>query len=242
MQAMRSLWFVAGAAALLACSGPTDPGGPFNGVWRLDSATVPPPRVLTMTLTQHGLAVTGTGSAMGVDQPIPVTVTGTADSAGAAGSPTVRLHLVFDLGYQLTADITGMLTDGDRLEGTAVYTGLTSVPDTGVVLFFRTPPGSTLTTGLEGTVTRGPITPVCQVGVPCDAPFSASFLVWQGTRLIARFQSDTAGRYLVLLAPGDYALVPDSSAPIWPKGQSRAATVGAFGLTHLDLVFDTGIR
>ena len=30
-------------------------------------------------------------------------------------------------------------------------------------------------TGLEGMVRRGPIQPVCRVGEPCDAPFSAAF-------------------------------------------------------------------
>ncbi len=237
-----ALVVVSGVALLLACSGLTDPGGPFSGAWRLDSATVPPLRVTTMILTQHGATVTGTGSAMGVDAPISITISGTADSAGAAGSPTVRLHLVVALGYQLTADITGTLTARDRLEGTALVTGLTGVPDSGVVSFFRIPPGSTLTTGLEGTVSRGPITPVCQVGIPCDAPFSAGFEVWQGTRLVTWFQSDSAGRYLVLLAPGDYTVALDSAAPIWPKGQTRAASVGPLGLTHLDLEFDTGIR
>ena len=98
------------------------------------------------------------------------------------------------------------------------------------------------TTGLVGTVRRGPITPVCQVGVPCDAPFSAGFEVLLGQIAVARFQSDSAGRYQVLLAPGTYVVVPDSSAPIFPKGQTRQVNVGPVGLTQLDLEFDTGIR
>ena len=98
------------------------------------------------------------------------------------------------------------------------------------------------TTGLEGTVRRGPVTPVCRVGVPCDAPFAASFSVMQVQRVVARFQSDSIGRYRVLLAPGVYDIVPDSTAPVFPRGQKRVATVGPSGLTHLDLEFDTGIR
>ncbi len=31
--------------------------------------------------------------------------------------------------------------------------------------------------GIDGTVLRGPIQPVCTVGVPCDAPFAALFHV-----------------------------------------------------------------
>src|SRR3954469_24089079 len=41
-----------------------------------------------------------------------------------------------------------------------------------------------LTTGLTGTVTRGPITPVCRPDVPCDAPMQASFDVRRGGRTV----------------------------------------------------------
>lgn len=98
------------------------------------------------------------------------------------------------------------------------------------------------TTGLEGTVRRGPVTPVCQVGVPCDAPFSATFDVLISQRIVASFRSDSAGHYSVRLAPGVYAISPDSAAAVWPKGQTRQATVGPMGVTQLDLEFDTGIR
>ena len=104
----------------------------------------------------------------------------------------------------------------------------------------RVPPGDS--TGLVGTVTRGPVTPVCRVGVPCSAPFSAAFSVSQGQQVVARFQSDSAGHYQVLLAPGSYTITPDSGAPVFPRSQAKAATVGSSELTHLDLQFDTGIR
>ena len=35
-------------------------------------------------------------------------------------------------------------------------------------------PLSSLTTGLTGTVVRGPVAPVCQTGESCDAPFSVA--------------------------------------------------------------------
>ncbi len=97
-------------------------------------------------------------------------------------------------------------------------------------------------TGLEGTVLRGPIQPVCRVGQPCDAPFSAGFQVWQQQRLVAQFRSDSAGHYRVLLSPGAYTVLADSGAAIWPRGQSRMVTVGPTGFTYEDLTFDTGIR
>ena len=97
-------------------------------------------------------------------------------------------------------------------------------------------------TGLEGMVRRGPIQPVCRVGEPCDAPFSAAFQVWQQQQLVTKFRSDSTGHYRVLLAPGAYTIVADSGAPIWPARQAHDVTVGSVGLTHLDLDFDTGIR
>jgi hypothetical protein len=97
-------------------------------------------------------------------------------------------------------------------------------------------------TGLEGMVRRGPIQPVCRVGEPCDAPFSAAFQVWQQQHLVTKFQSDSIGHYRVLLAPGAYTIVADSGAPIWPPRQAHDVTVGSVGLTSLDLDFDTGIR
>lgn len=97
-------------------------------------------------------------------------------------------------------------------------------------------------TGLEGTVFRGPIQPVCQTGTSCDAPFSAGFQVLQGGRSVAQFHSDSAGHYKVPLPPGQYTVIADSGAPVFPQGQPQDATVGATGFTSLDLHFDTGIR
>jgi len=103
--------------------------------------------------------------------------------------------------------------------------------------------GLTPSTGLEGVVRRGPIQPVCWPDAACDAPFSARFDVRSGDRHIAQFYSDSAGHFEVRLTPGEYLVVPDSSAPLlgvlW---QSRVVVVGATGLTHVELAFDTGIR
>lgn len=75
-----------------------------------------------------------------------------------------------------------------------------------------------------------------------SAPFSASFDVRQGERVVARFQSDAAGRFLVPLAPGTYTVVPDASAPLLARSQVHEVTVGPSGLTHVEWDFDTGIR
>src|ERR1043165_9998781 len=100
-----------------------------------------------------------------------------------------------------------------------------------------------LTTGLSGTVERGPIAPVCQTGVPCTAGFSASFDVRQGSRRVATFASDPVGRFTVLLGPGKYTIVPSSSAPLMnPTAQTRDVEVLRTGITAVHLSFDTGIR
>ena len=98
-------------------------------------------------------------------------------------------------------------------------------------------------TGLVGTVVRGPVQPVCQVNVPCDAPFSASFTVRQGDRVVATFHSDSLGHFDVRLAGGTYVVVPSSDAPIIsPTAQAKDVVVGPIGLTTVLLHFDTGIR
>ena len=105
------------------------------------------------------------------------------------------------------------------------------------------PASSTPTTGLTGVVVRGPITPVCRIDIPCDAPFSAGFSVQQNGRRIGQFRSDTEGRFTVWLSHGAYTVVPDADAPLMaPTFQARSVEVGGTGLTIVRLEFDTGIR
>lgn len=100
------------------------------------------------------------------------------------------------------------------------------------------------TSGLTGVVMRGPVTPVCRVDVPCDAPFSATFNVERSGRRITQFQSDAAGQFTVLLPPGTYTVVANTDAPIIsPSLQAKSVTVADNGmLTVVRLMFDTGIR
>lgn len=102
--------------------------------------------------------------------------------------------------------------------------------------------GGSVSTGLEGIASRSPTRPVCQINEPCSAPFSARFEVRQGERVVARFESDAAGHFMVHLAPGTYTVVPDESAPLLARSQGHEVTVGPSGLTRVELDFDTGIR
>lgn len=101
----------------------------------------------------------------------------------------------------------------------------------------------TPTTGLTGIVVRGPITPVCQLDVACDAPFSAAFTVERNGTSVARFRSDSDGRFTVPLSPGVYRVIPGADAPlVAPQSQVKTVEVGDVGLTSVRLQFDTGIR
>lgn len=112
-----------------------------------------------------------------------------------------------------------------------------------ITLGCHSPSAPTLTTGLTGTVLRGPITPVCQIQVPCDAPFSADFAVEQNGNVVSRFRSDQDGRFTVMLEPGAYRVVPAANAPIiFPASQAKTVNVLTGAFTEIRLTFDTGIR
>lgn len=113
----------------------------------------------------------------------------------------------------------------------------------GTAALVSTAPDNVASTGLAGTVMRGPVTPVCRVDVPCEAPFSASFDVRRDGVRVAGFQSDQEGKFTVMLAPGTYDVVPAANAPLMnPSLQAKTVTVDRAGLTEVHLLFDTGIR
>lgn len=99
------------------------------------------------------------------------------------------------------------------------------------------------TVRVDGHVVRGPIQPVCQVSLVCDAPFSAGFAVYQNQRIVLLFHSDADGRFRIQLAPGLYMVVPDADAPIFqPAQQAKTLMVPNAAPTAVEWSFDTGIR
>ncbi len=124
--------------------------------------------------------------------------------------------------------------------GWAVLLSVASACSGGGTLPVQPGTGGLDKTGLEGTARRGPVQPVCRVGEACDAPLQAGFTLQQDGRVVASFASDSTGHFLVYAAPGTYFVVPDE--PIGLSPQTPEVTVEAGGLTHLDLMFDTGIR
>lgn len=100
-------------------------------------------------------------------------------------------------------------------------------------------------TGIRGQVLRGPIYPGPEIeGVINEEPFSSMFTVLDSAgNEVAQFESDENGNFEVALAPGDYTIVPDESAPIlFPEQQATPVTVPEDGYVDVVFSFDTGIR
>jgi hypothetical protein len=123
---------------MLACHGSTEPPPlqPLDGTWKLDSASPGvPPR--TMTLSQRGGTITGTGSAMGVDVPIPINVAGAYSESTHVSPPLISLIFTYENGGGMTAQYSGTLQGSNRIVGSVVYYGITSVPQPGTLSFTR---------------------------------------------------------------------------------------------------------
>jgi hypothetical protein len=96
------------------------------------------------------------------------------------------------------------------------------------------------TSGAYGTVTRGPTTPVCHVGTPCNAPARQTLIQFTRAGKTTRTTTNGDGQYRVRLKPGRYVV----SKPDWGPGSIRPERIlvleGRFA--HVNLFIDTGIR
>jgi hypothetical protein len=100
-----------------------------------------------------------------------------------------------------------------------------------------------IVSGLHGVVTRGPTTPVCQVGKPCSAPAVGAVLLFSRSgKVVARVRAGAGGRYAVHLRSGYYAVrvspTPKARADLRPLQVRVRARV----FRRLDFEIDTGIR
>jgi hypothetical protein len=107
------------------------------------------------------------------------------------------------------------------------------------VLLVAAPAAVATSSGLRGVVERGPITPVCRVGLPCSAPAKDVKLTFTRVGKAWRTTTDDRGRYRITLKPGTYTVRISTQLPgttswkvVVPKG--RVAV-------H-DFHVDTGIR
>ncbi len=90
---------------------------------------------------------------------------------------------------------------------------------------------------------RGPITPVCKVGVPCNGPAAGvGIVVRRGGAVVARATTGKTGRARVLLRPGRYAVSASYGAAMHARLQSASVTIVAGRTKLVRFSFDTGIR
>jgi hypothetical protein len=93
--------------------------------------------------------------------------------------------------------------------------------------------------GLRGTARRGPITPVCSTGRPCDGPAKHTAIVFVRNGVSRRATTDVNGHYRISLPPGAYAVrIPTGRFGFAPK----TAVVPEGRVAVRNFSIDTGIR
>lgn len=98
-----------------------------------------------------------------------------------------------------------------------------------------------LRSGLTGVVMRGPITPVCQEGVPCEAPARVTLVFSRPGHQAARVRTCADGSYRIRLLPGRYAV--RTTEPAFERRVEPArVTVLRGRFARADFRIETGIR
>jgi hypothetical protein len=98
--------------------------------------------------------------------------------------------------------------------------------------------------GIAGTITEGPITPVCRNDVPCDRPLVATLIATDAHGIeVARATSSADGSYRLGLQPGTYTVIPQKARPgPLPAVQALQVTVPEDAYPTVNISYDTGIR
>ena len=94
---------------------------------------------------------------------------------------------------------------------------------------------------LHGTVVRGPTTPVCRVGVPCDGPAPNVTLIFTRAGVAKTTRTDQQGTYRIELLAGTYT-VRTSSKPFGQTPRPANVKVRSNHSDKIDFAIDTGIR
>jgi hypothetical protein len=98
---------------------------------------------------------------------------------------------------------------------------------------------ATLLSGLYGVVTRGPTKPVCQVQMPCTAPYGHATLVFSRSAVTKKVTTDATGKYRIALPAGRWSLRIQSSRFGWTP---RTVLVPSGRYARMNVDVDTGIR
>ena len=104
--------------------------------------------------------------------------------------------------------------------------------------------GAGVGSGLYGIVRKGPVTPVCQVGVPCNKPVAGVVLTFVGQSGSQwRATSKANGNYRLALQPGTYRVrVGSASAGRFGSSVKPALVTVTGKFSHQNFLIDTGIR
>lgn len=108
------------------------------------------------------------------------------------------------------------------------------------------PTGGVTSSGVQGQVTRGPLSPVVQNGVTNSAPLANAVITVRGLdgQEVGRASSDGSGNYRIGVSPGNYQVVglaPNGNQfPAPPAPLNVTVTANQFSTVNLE--FDTGIR
>jgi hypothetical protein len=101
-----------------------------------------------------------------------------------------------------------------------------------------------LVSGLHGTVTRGPVTPVCRQGQPCRGPVQVTLLFRRTgpTPHTYRARSTATGVYRIALPAGYYTVTTAEKIGIGRNIRPQRVHVRAGHQDLLNFAIDTGIR
>lgn len=106
-------------------------------------------------------------------------------------------------------------------------------------------PTPTPNSGIEGTVTEGPMCPGPeQIGNnTCpDKPYQTTITVLGANKKeIAQIQTDANGQFKIALEPGTYVLQPAPGKPLPRAGDQTVEVIGG-QYTQVMIVYDTGMR
>jgi hypothetical protein len=94
---------------------------------------------------------------------------------------------------------------------------------------------------LHGQVMRGPISPVCRVGVPCEAPAKQATVYFTRLGRTVSTVTDAKGYYRIRLAEGAYTVRTKRQA-IGRGLEPRTVRVVSGRDKRVDFHIDTGIR
>jgi len=94
--------------------------------------------------------------------------------------------------------------------------------------------------GLDGRVLRGAISPACQGVRPCEIGAFVTLAFARHGTVVARVRSAPTGEYRIGLTPGVYSVTPEHREPLW-RLFPRTVRVPVGSYRRVDFIVDTGI-